>query len=81
MRIEARLNPDLPQEAEIPTKLRTKSNRFRLHCAECGELYYVDAETFRRATSALEEDRTEPAFCCNECIRERAEEEYAHSMC
>jgi hypothetical protein len=65
---------------ERATRHKTRNNRFRLHCAECGELYYVDSAAFRQATSALEGDVSEIRFCCDQCEQERAEEEYAHSM-
>ena len=66
---------------EAPTTYATRANSYRLHCAECGDLYYVDLPTFEKATSALEGDASEIRFCCGECEQERAEEEYTHSMC
>jgi len=57
------------------TKYITQSNRYGVHCAECGELYYVDQAIMRRIKSAHEGDPSELAFRCFDCEEEYAEEE------
>ncbi len=49
-----------------PTAYRTESNRYRLLCNLCGEIYFVDGETFRLASSAIERGFDNP-FCCEDC--------------
>lgn len=71
----------IPKEQQFaiegPTKFRTERNRHRLHCTQCGELYYVDETTLRKVTSSLEWDPSEVSFYCNDCEEEYQEEAYA----
>ena len=78
-RLREELNPEEVQGAiEGKTRYMTSRNRYRLHCAECYELFYVDEGTYRRATSPLQGDPSEIAFLCDACEQEYSEEEYLH---
>lgn len=60
-------NPEEQQHVPMrPTAYRTGPNRYRLLCSMCGEVYYVDAETFRAASSAVLKGLNNP-FCCEDC--------------
>lgn len=75
-RLREKINPEEEQgPIEGPTKFITRANRYGLHCAECGDLYYVDETVMRRVKSAQEGDPSEIAFRCDECEEEYAEEE------
>jgi endogenous inhibitor of DNA gyrase (YacG/DUF329 family) len=60
-----------------PSKHKTATNRYEVHCADCGDLYYVDEHTFNALKSALEFDSTASPFCCDGCEEEYGEDEYA----
>lgn len=49
-----------------PTPYRTGLNRYRLFCNTCAEVYYVDEDTFRMASVALQKGLENP-FCCDDC--------------
>ena len=61
-----------------PSKHKTATNRYGVHCADCGDLYYVDEHTFNELKSALEFDPTGNPFCCDECQEEYGEDEHAN---
>lgn len=66
-----------PEEAglalERPTRYQTGNNRHPLRCTDCGVLYFVDEETLRKATAALEGDPAEITFTCDDCEDEYGE--------
>lgn len=49
-----------------PTTYRTGLNRYRLLCNMCGEIYYVDEDTFQMAMVAVQKGLDNP-FCCDDC--------------
>ncbi|HKS28709.1 MAG TPA: hypothetical protein VJS44_12860 [Pyrinomonadaceae bacterium] len=49
-----------------PTAYRTGLNRYRLLCNTCGEIYYVDADTFYMTMLAVQKGLDNP-FCCDDC--------------
>lgn len=49
-----------------PTLYRTGPNRYRLLCAMCGELCFVEALVFRRASRAILEGQ-DNLFLCHNC--------------
>ena len=49
-----------------PTTYRTGVNRYRLFCNTCGDIYYVDGDTFFMATVALQKGLGN-TFCCDNC--------------
>lgn len=49
-----------------PTPYRTGLNRYRLLCNMCGDIYYVDEDTFYMATVAVQKGLDNP-FCCDDC--------------
>jgi hypothetical protein len=55
-----------------PTLYRTGPNRHRLLCAVCGELCFVDADIFRRASRAILEGQDNP-FLCRNCDHDAEE--------
>jgi hypothetical protein len=59
-----------------PTRHITATNHYGVHCADCGELYYVDESTMGRIRSAHEGDRSEVPFRCDDCEDESAEQEF-----
>jgi hypothetical protein len=58
-----------------PTRSVTATNHYGVHCADCGDLYYVDESTMKRIRSAQEGDRSEVPFRCVECDDEYADQE------
>ena len=63
------INTELPlHPAHGPTFYHTGPNRYRLLCALCGELCFVDADIFRRASRAILEGQDNP-FLCRNCDR------------
>lgn len=62
--LRSTLNPE-EQGATVGKRLlyRTGSNRYRLLCAICGDLYYVDESAFRRTSLAVLEGIDNPFFC------------------
>ena len=76
VRLRENIKPDGEQGAlGDATKYITQSNRYGVHCAECGEFYYVDEPTIRRIRAAHEGDLSEIAFRCHDCEEEYGEEE------
>ena len=74
-RLREEINPDEEQgRISSATKHVTDSNRYGLHCAECGEFYYVD-ESIMRLVKAAQEGDAEMAFRCDNCMEEYGEEE------
>jgi hypothetical protein len=53
------------QYAHGPTFYRTGPNRYKLLCATCGELCFVDADLFRRASRAILGGQDSPFLCRN----------------
>ncbi|HWP43580.1 MAG TPA: hypothetical protein VNO14_10120 [Blastocatellia bacterium] len=77
-RLREKLNPEEVQTAvEGPTRYRTEKNIYKLNCAACGELYYVDKYTLEKATKTLEGDPSEIDFYCEDCEEEYIYEAYA----
>ena len=63
-------NTEAPRHlAHGPTLYRIGPNRYRLMCGVCGELCFVDATIFRRASRAILEGLDNP-FLCPLCDRE-----------
>ena len=58
---------DLQSAVDAPTRFKTEGNAFEMRCAGCGELFYVDEQTFNRAQSALGFDPTDDSFRCDDC--------------
>lgn len=66
-------NTEAPQPfVHGPTLYRTGANRYRLLCGMCGEICYVDATVFRRASRAILEGLDNP-FLCRNCNKEEEE--------
>jgi hypothetical protein len=66
--LRSNLNPE-EQSAMLflkPTPYRTGMNRYRLFCNTCGDIYYVDGDTFYMATLAIQKGLDNP-FCCDNC--------------
>jgi hypothetical protein len=77
-RLRENLNPEeAPREVPRPTRYRSERNRHELSCAACGEHYYVDDETLRKATAVREGDESDIAFYCEDCEEEGAEDEHS----
>jgi hypothetical protein len=75
-RLREAIDPEERQSWTVgPTRYMTATNHYQLHCADCGELYYVDEATMRKVRSAHEGDPSEVAFRCSDCEEEYAEEE------
>ena len=59
-----------PEEGHVniigPTTFKTAENQQELRCGVCGDLSFVDEETFRRVTRAIEEGLDNP-FMCGDC--------------
>ena len=73
MRLRSTLNPEeQPNVVEGPTKYTKGPNQFKLRCAFCNTIYYLDEATFRQALSAMVEGVDNP-FCCDECDAEQEE--------
>ena len=53
-----------------PTTFKTAENQQELRCGMCGDIYFVDEETFRRVNRTAVEGLDNP-FKCSDC-----EEEY-----
>ena len=49
-----------------PTTFKTAENQRELRCGMCGDLYFVDEETFCRVTRAIMEGLDNP-FKCGDC--------------
>lgn len=66
--LDPRLNPETEPTVLFvkPTTYRTVMNRYRLFCSTCGDLYFVDEETFCMATSAVQKGLDNP-FRCDDC--------------
>lgn len=77
-RLREMINPEEMGIHEGPTRFPTGNNLYALHCRECGDLYYVDQKTIRRANAALESGPSENPFCCHRCEEEYVEEAYTH---
>jgi len=78
VRLRENIRPDDGGAVGGATKYITQSNRYGVHCAECGEFYYVDESTMRRIRSAHEGDPSEIPFRCYDCEEEYGEEETSH---
>ena len=73
MRLRSTLNPEEQANlVEEPTQFRKGPNQSELLCSFCGDIYYVDDETFRQAVLAMEQGDDNP-FCCDECETEYEE--------
>ena len=51
------------QTVSHQTLYRTGPNRYRLLCAKCGEICYVNEITFQRASHTILEGADNPFFC------------------
>lgn len=65
---------DLESAVDAPTRFKTERNACELRCGGCGELFFVDQNTFDNALSALAFDATDNPFYCDDCEAEYAEE-------
>ena len=66
-------NTEPPQHfVHGPTLYRMGPNRYRLICGVCGELCFVEAVIFRRASRAVLAGLDNP-FLCPNCDREEGE--------
>jgi hypothetical protein len=75
-RLRERLDTEWDRDLKTgPTRFETKENTRPMHCAACGELYYLDEATFLKATAAVEGDISETRFYCSDCQEEYWEEE------
>ncbi len=77
-RLREMINPEEMGVREGPTTHKTMRNLHKLHCQQCGDLYYVDEKTIRRVYSALEGDASDNLFRCPRCEEEYEEEAYEH---
>jgi hypothetical protein len=76
MKLRSSLNPEeQPNIVEGPTKYTKGPNQFKLPCALCNTIYYLDETTFRQARDAMAAGFDNP-FCCVEC--EAEQEELSH---
>jgi hypothetical protein len=76
VRLRENINPEEDHGIALgPTKYITASNRYGLHCVDCGELYYVDEAIMQRVKLAHEADPTEIPFRCSDCEEGYADEE------
>ena len=64
------IDPDQQGALVGPTSFKTERNEYEVHCGMCGRITYVDEETFRRMSEAIQAGLDNP-FCCEVC-----EEEY-----
>ena len=64
-----------PNQVIGPTRFRKGPNQSELTCTSCGDLYFVDDNSFDEAMSAMEMGLENP-FSCEDCEAER--EELAH---
>jgi hypothetical protein len=76
------LRERLSQEAEqgpldSPTRFKTLANQHALYCGECGGLFFVNDNTFRRFRLAIETSDENP-FQCDDCEESLMEEERTH---
>lgn len=71
--LNTRLYGEVQQSSSLmrPTAFRTGPNRYRLSCAWCGEIYYVDEATFSRVSLAALRGQGK-AFYCPDCREELA---------
>jgi len=77
-RLRERLDTDeMYASREKPTKYKTDTNRYGVHCAMCGELYYVDEHTISKVRSAVEVDPSDNPFLCADCEEEYWDEAYS----
>jgi hypothetical protein len=69
--LSSRLNRDAKQSSPLmrPTAFRTGPNRYRLSCAWCGSIYYVDAATFSAVSLAALQGQGN-SFYCQDCQEE-----------
>jgi hypothetical protein len=76
MKLRSRLNPEEQRNmVEGPTKYAKGPNEFKLRCAFCNTIYYLDETTYRHALSAMVAG-LDNSFCCVECEEEA--DELAH---
>ena len=76
VRLRETMNPEERQGLTPgPTKRITATNQYGAHCADCGDLYYVDEAIMRKVRAAREGDPSEVPFRCTDCEDEYAEEE------
>ena len=76
MKLRSTLNPEeQPNIVEAPTKYTKGPNQFKLRCALCNTIYYLDETTFHQALSAMAAGLDNP-FSCDEC--EAEQEELSH---
>jgi hypothetical protein len=66
--LRSTLNPE--ERAAVllmkPTTYRTGLNRYRLLCNTCGDIYYVNEESFYVTMVAVQKGLDNP-FCCDDC--------------
>jgi hypothetical protein len=62
------INPD-QQTATGPTSFMTERNEHEVRCGMCARAVYVDEETFRFASEAIESGLDSP-FRCEVCAEE-----------
>ena len=76
VRLRETMNPE-ERQGFTPgaTKQMTATNHYGLHCAGCGDLYYVDESIMRKVRAAHEGDPSEVPFRCTDCEDEYTEEE------
>lgn len=73
MRLRSRLNPEEQRNvAEGPTQYIKGPNKFKLRCAFCNTIYYLDETTFQQALSTMAAGIDNP-FCCEACQEEQEE--------
>jgi hypothetical protein len=76
-RLRENLNPEEKLHAfGRPTQHKTEVNQQGLHCRECGQLYYIDETSYRKALAGLEGDASEIRFYCEDCEAALAEDFY-----
>ena len=70
-KLRSAVSPEEERAARVgPTTFKTEENRHELRCGMCGEIYFVDSETFDGVSVAVEAGLDNP-FRCEDC-----EEEY-----
>lgn len=76
MRLRENLDTEWDRSSkEGPTRFETENNTHPIHCAACGELYYLDDAAFSKAMAVTEGDPSETRFYCGKCEEEYWEEE------
>jgi len=56
---------NMEEQGAEPTPYATDANRFELRCGMCGEVHYVDGQTFERVNMAARAGLDNPFMCAS----------------